>query len=238
MSVLAIEVGSTEVLARVVGAGKEAGARGDHELAQHSPRTGWVEHSPDEIWKATLSASTAALDAHAGDAIQGVTITGQRDTLVLWDCETLGSPRPAIAGSDRRATNACARLRDAGHEGRVRELTGLSLDPCLVGPKLMWVAEHEPNTWALVEEGRYAVGTVDSYLVARLTRGTWHVIDVANAARTLLFDVNRGQWSDELCALFGVPRHALPDVVPAGKRLGVSDPRSFLGLELPITASG
>ena len=115
---------------------------------------------------------------------------------------------------DRRTADICARLRDEGHEDRVTELTGLRLDPYFSGTKLMWLAEHEPHTWALVESGRYAVGTVDSYLIARMTRGTWHVTDVSNACRTLLLDLRAGDWSDELCGLFGVPRDALPELVP------------------------
>lgn len=240
MSVLVIEVGSGQIAAAVADRDGNSATQGSHGLTQHSPRAGWVEYSPDEIWRATLAASRTATEGVARDVIQGITITitNQGDTLLLWDRETLGSPRPAIAGSDCRATEVCARLRDAGHEDRVRELTELTLDPCLVGPKLSWLAEHEPNTWALVQDGRYAVGTVDSYLIARMTRGTWHVTDTTNATRTLLFDVERGEWSDELCALFGVPREALPDIAPTQSRLAVTDPRSFLGLEVSVSAIG
>ena len=117
---------------------------------------------------------------------------------------------------------------------RVTELTGLRLDPYFSGTKLVWLAENEPHTWALVEQGRYAVGTVDSYLIARMTRGTWHATDVSNACRTLLFDLAAGDWSDELCGLFGVPRDALPDLVPNWGEIATTDPTSFLGLELPI----
>ena len=113
------------------------------------------------------------------------------------------------------------------------ELTGLRLDPYFSGTKLMWLAEHEPHTWALVESGRYAVGTVDSYLIARMTRGTWHVTDVSNASRTLLFDLESGDWSDELCELFGVPRDALPELVPNWGEIAPTDPSVFLGLSLP-----
>ena len=144
--------------------------------------------------------------------------------------------RPAARSCGRtgvRRTSApgCA---TTGHEPRVAELTGLRLDPYFSGTKLAWIAEHEPNTWALVESGRYAVGTIDSYLVARMTRGTWHITDVSNASRTLLFDLEAGDWSDELCGLFGVPRDALPEVVPSWGELATTDPRPFLGLELPI----
>ena len=165
---------------------------------------------------------------------QAVGITNQRETILLWDRETLGSPRRAIVWQDRRTADICTRLKDAGHEERVAELTGLRLDPYFSGTKLMWLAEHEPHTWALVESGRYAVGTVDSYLIARMTRGTYHVTDVSNACRTLLFDLNTGDWSDELCELFGVPRDALPELVPNWGEVATTDPTSFLDLSLPI----
>ena len=153
---------------------------------------------------------------------------------MLWDRETLGSPRRAIVWQDRRTASICTRLKDEGHEERVSELTGLRLDPYFSGTKLIWLAENEPSTWALVDEGRYAIGTVDSYLVARMTRGTWHVTDVSNACRTLLFDLEGGDWSDELCELFGVPRAALPEIVPNWGDLATTDPKSFLGLEIPV----
>jgi glycerol kinase len=136
---------------------------------------------------------------------------------------------------DRRTAELCTRLRDDGHEERVAGLTGLRIDPYFSGTKLRWIAEEEPHTWALVESGRYAVGTVDSYLIARMTRGVWHVTDVSNACRTLLFDLERGDWSEELCALFGVPRSALPDIVPSWGDIATTDPRSFLDLDLPIS---
>ena len=152
---------------------------------------------------------------------------------MLWDRETLGSPRRAIVWQDRRTADICDRLRDEGHEDRVAELTGLRLDPYFSGTKLMWLAEHEPHTWALVESGRYAVGTVDSYLIARMTRGTWHVTDVSNACRTLLFDLEAGDWSDELCELFGVPRDALPDLVPNWGEVAPTEP---VGVPRPVAA--
>ena len=234
MSVLAIDAGTTGVTALVVTPQGRIAARGYQEFAQHFPRPGWVEHSPEEIWQATLEATQAALRGWDAADLTAIGITNQRETVLLWDRETLGSPRRAIVWQDRRTAEICARLRDAGHEPRVSELTGLRLDPYFSGTKLAWLAEHEPNTWALVESGRYAIGTVDSYLVARLTRGTWHVTDVSNASRTLLFDLQKGDWSDELCELFGVPREALPDLVPNWGEVAVSDPRVFCGLSLPI----
>ena len=240
MSVLAIDAGTTGVTALVVTSEGTIAAKGYQEFAQHFPQPGWVEHSPEEIWQATLEATRACLKAYeqvGGPELRALGITNQRETVLLWDRETLGSPRRAIVWQDRRTADICTRMREAGHEDRVAELTGLRLDPYVSGTKLVWIAEHEPNTWALVEDGRYAVGTVDSYLIARMTRGTWHVTDVSNASRTLLFDLERGEWSEELCGLFGVPTDALPEVVPSwgdGSTMGTTDPRVFLGLELPI----
>ena len=234
MSVLAIDAGTTGVTAVVVTPEGTIAAKGYQEFSQHFPKPGWVEHAPEEIWQATLEATRGALKHHDKDDLTGIGITNQRETVMLWDRETLAAPRRAIVWQDRRTASICRRLREDGHEDRVTELTGLRLDPYFSGTKLVWLAEEEPNTWALVGEGRYAIGTVDSYLIARMTRGTWHVTDVSNASRTLLFDLEQGDWSDELCGLFGVPRDALPEVVPSWGEIATTDPKSFLGLELPI----
>jgi glycerol kinase len=234
VSVLAIDAGTTGVTALVVEHDGRISARGYEEFAQHFPKPGWVEHAPEEIWQAALQATRDALKQTDASALQAIGITNQRETVMLWDRETLGSPRRAIVWQDRRTADLCNRLRADGHEDRVRDLTGLRLDPYFSGTKLMWLAEHEPHTWALVESGRYAIGTVDSYLVARMTRGTYHVTDVSNASRTLLLDLEAGDWSDELCGLFGVPRDALPELVPNWGEIAVTDPKSFLGLSLPI----
>jgi glycerol kinase len=234
MSVLAIDAGTTGVTAVVVTPDGRIAAKGYQEFAQHFPQPGWVEHAPEEIWQATIEATRAVLASYDASQLQAVGITNQRETVLLWDRETLGSPRRAIVWQDRRTAAICDRLREEGHEERVTELTGLRLDPYFSGTKLVWLAENEPHTWALVESGRYAVGTVDSYLVARMTRGTWHVTDVSNASRTLLMDLSTGGWSDELCELFGVPRDALPDLVPNWGEIATTDPSSFCGLELPI----
>ncbi|HEY6934750.1 MAG TPA: glycerol kinase GlpK [Marmoricola sp.] len=236
MSILAIDAGTTGVKALVVTPQGTIAATGYEEFAQHFPRPGWVEHAPEEIWQATLEATRQCLAHWRGDPseLRGVGITNQRETILLWDRETLGSPRRAIVWQDRRTAEICERLAAEGHEDRIRELTGLRLDPYFSGTKLAWLAEHEPHTWSMVESGRYAIGTVDSYLVARMTRGTWHVTDVSNACRTLLLDLERGAWSPELCDLFGVPRDALPDLVPNWGEIATTDPRSFLDLELPV----
>ncbi|MFT4264869.1 MAG: glycerol kinase [Nocardioides sp.] len=234
MAVLAIDAGTTGMTALVVDADGRIVARGYQEFGQHFPRPGWVEHSPEEIWAATLASVGQALSAYDG-RLEALGITNQRETIVLWDRETLGAPRRAIVWQDRRTSDICDRLKEAGHEERVTELTGLRLDPYFSATKLVWIQENEPHTWALVESGRYAIGTVDSYLIARMTRGLHHVTDVSNASRTLLFDLAAGDWSDELCGLFGVPRDALPELIPNWGSAIETDPRTFLGLTLPIS---
>jgi glycerol kinase len=234
MSVLAIDAGTTGVTAVVVSPEGRILAKGYEEFRQHFPQPAWVEHVPEEIWQATLEATREVLGKVDAGELTGIGITNQRETVVLWDRETLGSPRRAIVWQDRRTADICNRLREAGHEDRVAELTGLRLDPYFSGTKLVWLAENEPHTWSHVESGRYAVGTVDSYLIARMTRGVHHVTDVSNACRTLLFDLAEGDWSDEMCDLFGVPRDALPDLVPNWGEVASSDPKSFCDLSLPI----
>jgi glycerol kinase len=237
VSVLALDAGTTGVTALVVGRDAQVLARGYAEFAQHFPVEGWVEHEPGEIWAATLAATRAAMAALAPDAEAPtcVGITNQRETVVLWDRETLGSPRRAIVWQDRRTAGMCDQLRADGHEPRIAELTGLRLDPYFSATKVAWIAANEPHVWGQVRSGRVALGTVDSYLVARLTRGVHHVTDASNASRTLLYDIRTGAWSAELCALFGVPLDALPDVVPSYGVLGRTDPTTFLGLDLPIS---
>ncbi len=234
MSVLAIDAGTTGVTAVVVGDDATIVAKGYQEFPQHFPRSGWVEHTPEEIWQATLHSVREVLTKVDRSELTAIGITNQRETVVLWDRETLGSPRRAIVWQDRRSAEICERLRGEGHEERVSEVTGLRLDPYFSATKLAWLAENEPHTWALVTSGRYAVGTVDSYLIARMTRGTWHVTDVSNASRTLLFDLAEGAWSDEMCSLFGVPHDALPEVVPSWGEVATTDPKVFLDLSLPI----
>jgi glycerol kinase len=234
MTVLAIDAGTTGVTALLVGPDARVVARGYAEFPQHFPADGQVEHEPGEIWAATLAATRAALAEAPGAEPVALGITNQRETIVLWDRETLGSPRRAIVWQDRRTAGICQQLRADGHEARVAELTGLRLDPYFSATKLAWIRLNEPHVWAQVESGRVAVGTVDSYLVARLTRGLHHVTDASNASRTLLYDLAAGAWSDELCALFRVPQDALPEVVPSYGVVGRTDPAAFLGLDLPI----
>lgn len=238
MSILALDAGTTGVTALLVSTDLTITARGYSEFPQHFPADGWVEHDPGEIWAATLAATAALLatDEARADPPTAVGITNQRETICFWDRETMGAPRRAIVWQDRRTAGICASLREAGYEERVAELTGLRLDPYFSGTKLTWVHSEDRRTWARIVAGEVAVGTVDSYLVARLTRGLHHVTDPSNAARTLLYDLHTGDWSPELLELFGVPESALPQIVSSYGVLGYTDPACFLGLELPIAA--
>ncbi len=239
MSVIAIDAGTTGVTSVVVGADGAVASRGYAEFGQLYPQPGWVEQLPEAIWQATLASCARALDGlaarhGAADPVTCLGLTNQRETAVIWDRATLATPRRAIVWQDRRTAGLCARLREDGHEERVAELTGLRIDPYFTATKLTWLARNEPATWAGVTDGSLALGTVDSYLIARLTGGRRHVTDASNASRTLLFDIGAGQWSAELCELFGVPPHALPEVVASTGLIGHTDPDAFLGLDLPI----
>jgi glycerol kinase len=234
MTVLAIDAGTTGVTALIVTDNGTVAGRGYQEFRQYFPQPGWVEHLPEGIWQATLAACAQALVSAGSPAIRCVGITNQRETAVIWDRATLAAPRRAIVWQDRRTAAICDRLRAEGAEPRVAELTGLRIDPYFTATKLTWLAENEPAVWAGVADGSLVVGTVDSYLVARLTGGRLHVTDASNASRTLLFDIEAGQWSTELCSLFGVPPHALPEVVASFGVVGHTDPDAFLGLSVPV----
>ena len=232
--VLAIDAGTTGVTALLVNRTATVVARGYREFPQHFPDDGWVEHDLAQIWTAVLGAVQDIAAGREADIV-AVGLTNQRETLAIWDRETLGAARPAIVWQDRRTATICQKLRDAGHEARVRELTGLRLDPYFTATKAMWVRDNEPHVWSGIDSGRLALGTIDSYLVARMSRGVDHITDATNASRTLLYDLHTGQWSAELCELVGIPISALPDVVASYGQLSRTDPRAFAGIDAPIT---
>ena len=233
-AILSIDAGTTGVTALVVDRAGAVISRGYAEFPQHFPDDGWVEHDPGEIWAATLQAAKAAIGS-TDATIAAVGITNQRETVCFWDRETLGAARRAIVWQDRRTAAMCESLRAAGHESMVRARTGLRLDPYFSGTKIAWVREHDPLTWTHVESGRVVIGTVDSYLIARMTRGISHITDATNASRTLLYDLDTGQWSPQLCALLGVPIEALPEITASYGQLARTEPSAFLGLDVPIS---
>ena len=230
MNILAIDAGTTGVTALVVDGNGQIISRGYTEFQQHFPKPGWVEHGPEQIWQATLSSVSQAVGNKAIDAIG---ITNQRETLVLWNRETMKAPRNAIVWQDRRTTEIVQELRE--HDELVRRKTGTKLDRYFTSTKLVWIQRNEPEVWADVLHGKTAIGTVDSYLVARLSSGRSHITDASNASRTQLCNIETAEWDPELMDIFNVPKAALPTIVPNYGRLAETDPTAFLGIQAPIT---
>ncbi len=231
MSILAIDAGTTGVTVLVVSAQGEITSRGYSEFEQHFPKPGWVEHDPEQIWQATLRASRQAL-ANSQN-IEAIGITNQRETLVLWNRETLVAPRNAIVWQDRRTSQIVDELQ--AHAETIRRKTGTGLDPYFTSTKLVWIQRNEPEVWAGVIAGITAVGTVDSYLIARLTAGKSHITDASNASRTQLCNIATATWDDELLAMFSIPLSALPTIVPNYGNLAKTNSDAFLGINAPIT---
>jgi glycerol kinase len=214
----------------VVGADGRVLGRATHDIPQHYPAPGEVEHDPAVLLGATVRAGRDAL-AMAGVAVDAIGITNQRETLVLWDADTLTPIGRAIVWQDRRTATRCAALRDAGHEARIRARTGLLLDPYFSATKLEWLLA-DPILRARAAAGSVRVGTVESWLIANLTGGL-HVSDRTNASRTMLAGLGDGEWDNDLLDFFGVPRGILPEVVPSTGVVGVARAEWF-GRDLPI----
>lgn len=233
--ILAIDAGTTGVTAIAIRQDGSRAAHGYQEFPQHFPQPGWVEHDLEEIWQATLSAVKQVLDSVGDVTFVGLGITNQRETVGLWDKKTLHSPTPAIVWQDRRTTEVLKDLESHPSISKVQKLTGLPLDPYFSASKLRWLAINKPDIWAEVENGSLVIGTIDTYLIARLTNGKAHITDATNASRTQLYDIHTGSWSEELLDLFGIPQHALPTVVDSSGMLAETDADSFLGLTIPIS---
>ncbi len=232
--ILAIDQGTTGTTCLVLDADGELAGRAQREFTQHFPRPGWVEHDAAEIWRVTRAVAGNAL-ADAGVApgeLEAVGITNQRETVCVWDPDTGEPLHRAIVWQDRRTAGRCDELREAGHEPLVRERTGLVLDPYFSGTKIAWLLENVDGLRERAERGRALFGTVDSWLLFKLC-GV-HLTDASNASRTLLFDIRRGEWDDELCELLGVPRAALPEVRPSIGELGVTRPDALHGHAVPV----
>jgi glycerol kinase len=206
------------------------------EFKQYYPQPGWVEHDPEEIWECTREAASRAL-SEAGAApgeVAAVGITNQRETTVIWDRATGRAVRPAIVWQCRRSADICQRCVDQGLEESVRKKTGLILDPYFSGTKLTWVMENEPETARRAEAGELCFGTIDSWLLYRLTGGRVHATDVSNASRTLLLNIHDLAWDEELAGILGVPMSLLPEVRESSGIFGETDPGAFLGISAPV----
>jgi glycerol kinase len=227
--ILAIDEGTTGVTCLMVSPDGVITGRGYREITQYFPRPGWVEHDPEELFTATVDAGREAIAA-AAEMPAAIGITNQRETVVVWDRETSRAVYRAIVWQDRRTSDACTRL--ARHGDLVRERTGLVIDPYFSATKLRWLIE-EGGVLETRAVGSLAAGTVDSWLIWRLTGGMVHATDPTNASRTLLYDIDRRSWSDELCTLFEVPREWLPEVRASAGDFGVADEEWF-GARIPI----
>ena len=229
--ILALDQGTTSSRAILFGEDMTVAAIAQQEFAQHYPASGWVEHEPEDLWTTTLATARDALSKagiHASE-VAGIGITNQRETTVVWDRATGQPVHRAIVWQDRRTADLCARLKKEGAEERVTDRTGLLLDPYFSGTKIAWILDHVPGARARAARGELAFGTVDSWLLWKLTGGKVHATDATNASRTLLFDIHTGNWSDELLALFNVPRAILPEVKDCAADFGVTDPALFGG---------
>ena len=233
--ILAIDQGTTSTRAIVFDATGRPLAAAQKELPQIFPQAGWVEHDPEEIWSATVEVCRGAL-AKAGldaTALAGIGITNQRETTVVWERATGKPVHNAIVWQDRRTADYCAELKRAGHEAQISAKTGLLLDPYFAGTKLHWILDNVARARGQAEKGALAAGTIESFLLWRLTGGKTHASDASNASRTLLLDIHTGAWDDELLKLFGIPSSLLPEVVDCSGELGVTT-ADFVGSPVPI----
>ncbi|MCH8214107.1 MAG: glycerol kinase GlpK [Proteobacteria bacterium] len=235
--VLAIDQGTTSSRAILFDETHVPVATARKEFDQHFPRSGWVEHDPEDIWQTTLSTCREAI-AKAGarpGEIAAIGIANQRETTVVWDRENGRPIHRAIVWQDRRTADACAELKNAGHEPKVAARTGLLLDPYFSATKVAWILDTVDGARDAANGGRLAFGTIDTFLLWRLTGGKVHATDATNASRTLLYDIHEGRWSSEMCDLFRVPMSVLPAVMDCADDYGETATDLFGG---PIVIGG
>lgn len=229
--ILAIDQGTTSSRAMIFRADTSIVAVAQQEFPQHFPASGWVEHEPDDIWQSTLATCREAMQKAnvAASDIAAIGITNQRETTVVWDRATGRAIHRAIVWQDRRTADACAQLKADGLEPEISARTGLIIDPYFSGTKVAWLLDHVPGARARAERGELLFGTVDSYLLWRLTGGKVHATDATNASRTLLFNIHTGEWDDTLLQMLRVPRSMLPEVKDSSAHFGDSAAELFGG---------
>jgi glycerol kinase len=233
--ILALDQGTTSSRAIVFDRAMAVVAVAQREFPQHFPRSGWVEHDAEDLWSSTVDSAREAL-ARAGLGaadVAAIGITNQRETTLIWDRATGRPLHRAIVWQDRRTADHCARLRAEGHGPMIAAQTGLLIDPYFSATKLAWLLDHVEGAPGRAARGEILFGTVDSYLIWRLTGGKVHATDATNAARTMLYDIHKGRWSDEICALFGIPPTMLPEVRDCAADFGMTEAGVF-GRPLPI----
>jgi glycerol kinase len=233
--VLAIDQGTTGTTALLLDSRGHVRARGYSELPQHFPRPGWVEHDGGEIWSSVALAVRQALrTSGAGTSIVAIGITNQRETSLLWDRRTGKPAGRAIVWQDRRTHDRCQALRRAGYEAEIRRRTGLVLDPYFSATKLEWMLRADPRRREAARRGTLAFGTIDSWLIWKLTGGAVHATDPTNASRTMLYDIRARRWSESLLTRFGVPAAVLPEVRPSSGDFGRTLEAGFVPDGIPI----
>ncbi|MRU15239.1 glycerol kinase GlpK [Roseovarius sp. A21] len=233
--ILAIDQGTTSSRAILFDQDMKLVATAQEEFTQHYPDSGWVEHDPNDLWSTTAGTCRAVIE-RAGLRVRDITaigITNQRETTLVWD-KTTGEPvYNAIVWQDRRTADLCRELRDEGHEEMVTDRTGLLLDPYFSGTKLKWILDNVEGARAQAEAGELLFGTVDTFLIWKLTGGAVHATDATNAARTLLYDIRKGRWSSTICELLDIPQNMLPEVRDSAADYGMVRDDLF-GREIPI----
>ncbi|UAW97312.1 glycerol kinase GlpK [Halopseudomonas nanhaiensis] len=235
--ILAIDQGTTSSRAIVFDDQAQPLASAQQEFRQYFPDDGWVEHDGEEIWSSTLAVCRQALEKASLTAsdVTAIGITNQRETTLLWDAATGDPVYKAIVWQDRRTAAFCNALREAGHEPRVTERTGLLIDPYFSGTKLRWLLDNVEGARERAERGELRFGTVDSFLLWRLTGGKVHRTDATNASRTLLFNIHTQDWDEEMLALLDIPRSVLPEIMDCAADFGSTD-AALLGASIPVTA--
>ncbi|QJU59124.1 glycerol kinase GlpK [Sphingomonas sp. AP4-R1] len=233
--ILAIDQGTTSTRSIIFDARAKRVATAQREFPQHYPEPGWVEHDPEDIWRDVLATAREAIETSkvGADAIAAIGITNQRETSVVWDRKTGEAIHNAIVWQDRRTAERCAQLKADGAEPNVRAKTGLLLDPYFSATKIGWILDKVEGARARAERGELAFGTIDSFLLWRLTEGKVHATDVTNASRTMLWNIHENRWDEELCELFGVPASMLPEVHDNAHLFGTTAP-GLLDAEIPI----
>ncbi len=233
--ILAIDQGTTSSRAILFDKALKITAIAQEEFPQHYPQSGWVEHDVSDLWTTTAGTCRAVIERAGINAsdIAAIGITNQRETTVVWNRDTGQPIHNAIVWQDRRTAPICAELRDAGHEEMFTDRTGLLLDPYFSGTKLKWLLDNVEGARALAKSGKLMFGTVDTYLIWKLTAGKSHVTDATNAARTLLYDIRKGRWSQTICDLLDIPIDMLPEVKDCAADFGMTSTDLF-GREIPI----
>ena len=233
--ILALDQGTTSSRAIVFDPAMRVKAVAQQEFTQHFPKSGWVEHDPEEIWATVVATARGAIEkaAIAATDIAGIGITNQRETTIVWDRVTGQPIHRAIVWQDRRTSVICQRLKSAGHEPQITRATGLLLDPYFSGTKIAWLLDNVEGARARAQRDELLFGTVDSFLIWKLTGGRVHATDATNAARTLIYNIRKGCWDADICAILGIPMSMLPEVRDCAADFGLTD-REILGQAIPI----